>query len=178
MNEQEAHFTVHHDPFDRVPSEIFEAIAAIEGVGNPTQAELLHRRGKALKALLRPVGAGPEDERFFTIFDELAIDAWRRGLIPPKPRKGRRAAPYVEAVTEAYRKTMYRKFYRDLADANPELSASERLTAIADRFGLDVEWLNNVIRASRKSIGKNIPDVGKFPDIVDMWNQWETMRIK
>ena len=161
---------------DRIPSEIFEIVSALQEDG--TQADRLARRKRALEALLLLMLEAGDSGPSWTLYDHLAISAWRTGIIPPKKMRGRTGTHHDKSAVAALRKAQFRKFYRDLAKTDPHLSSAERLEIIAERFNLDLEWLSNVVRSSRKTIQKALPDPIVFPDILDMWLEWESGRRK
>ncbi|MGG7643899.1 hypothetical protein ACQ5SP_03705 [Rhodovulum sp. YNF3179] len=173
MADDESH---EHAPEDRLPSEIFEAIAALDEPG--TQAELLARRAEAIRKFLELLFRTPDGNAYWTLYDGLAIQAWRDGLIPPKKARGRLRPHRNEAVMNFYRKAGLRHLYRKLGEEDPSSSAEERITHIAERYGLDAEWLVNVIRSSRHTIAGAEHDRTDVCEIVDMWLEWSAMRTK
>jgi len=159
------------DSRDRIPSEIFEAIKALNG--GKTQTETMQMRERAIKRFLSLMEREDPANLSWTIYDRLAIKAWMKGDLPPKPRRGAKSPSHQTAFISRYVKKLLRLEYATLRAKCPDASSNDVLVALAEETGNDIEWLNNVIRSSNHAINEGFPDHLDFPDMIDMWLEWE-----
>ena len=156
---------------DRIPSEIFSAIASLSDAGS--QAERLARRRDAIKMLLNQFSDNLNPVTGWTIYDAIAVQAWKEGILPPKRERGRQHGLKMDAVYENMKRLWVRLEYKKLGEAHPKLTGEQRLEEIAKRLGASTAILNelaDLIHASDKSAYLMEPE---RDDIVEMWFEWE-----
>ena len=160
---------------DRIPAEIFEAIAALN-MNGATKTEVMFRQRQVIEMFLNRFDPETSKTPSWTIYDSLAVDAWKARKLPPKARRGRPTEPIPEfASSQELNKILIRSDYKDLRRAKPTENAEDALSRTAERFGMDVEKVNNIIRLSEKDIG--LPaKTSEEPDIVAMWFEWLALR--
>lgn len=159
---------------DRIPAEIFEAIEALSMTGT-TKTDVMICQRRVIEMFLDQIDPNTPTTPRWTIYDGLAIQAWKAKELPPKPKRGRPGVSEEAVVLRALSKLFTRQDYNDLRRANPSAKAEEALSCIAERFGMNVERVNNIIRLSTKDIALP-PKTSDEPDIVAMWFEWLARR--
>ena len=159
---------------DRIPAEIFEAIEALNITGT-TKTGVMIRQRQVIEMFLDQIDPNTPTTPRWTIYDGLAVQAWKAKELPPKPKRGRPGVSEEAVVLRALSKLFTKQDYKDLRRANPSTKAEEALSCIAERFGMDVERVNNIIRLSTKDIALP-PKTSDEPDIVAMWFEWLARR--
>ena len=155
---------------DRIPAEIFEAIEALNMTGT-TKTDVMIRQRRVIEMFLDQIDPNTPTTSRWTIYDGLAVQAWKAKQLPPNPKRGRPGASEEAVVLRALSKLITRQDYKDLRRTNPSAKAEEALSCVAERFGMDVEQVNNIIRLSTKGIALP-PKTSDEPDIVAMWFEW------
>ncbi len=162
---------------DRLPAEIFEAIAALDDTG-ATKTEVMCRRKRVIKMFLDRIDPETGKSPSWTIYDSLAVEAWKAKILPPEPARGRPTGPFPEmALSREFSKLAIRQAYKDLRQSTPSATAAEALARTAERFGMHIEKVNNIIRMAETDIEMS-PRPPAEPDIVEMWLQWQALRSK
>ena len=161
---------------DRIPAEIFEAIEALNMTGT-TKTDVMIRQRRVIEMFLDQIDPNTATTPRWTIYDGLAVQAWKAKQLPPNPKRGRPGASNEALVLQALFEITTREDYKDLRAANRSAKAEEALICIAERVGMDVEQVNYIIRMSKKDIALP-PRVPAEPDIVAMWFEWLAGRRK
>lgn len=164
------------DGHDRIPAEIFEAIEVLNMSGD-TKNEVMLRHRRVIEMFLNQIDPNSPTTPCWTIYDGLAIEAWKAKQLPPKPKRGRPGASRVALFVRAMEKIFVREDYKDLRAANRSAKAGEALSRVAENLHMDVEQVNNIIRMSQKDIASP-PTAPKEPEIVQMWFEWLAGRRK
>lgn len=164
------------EELDRLPAEIFEAIEALNMTGT-TKTDVMTRQRRVIEMFLDQIDPNTPTTPRWTIYDGLAVQAWKAKQLPPKPKRGRPGASRVALVVRALGKVFVREDYKDLRVANRSEKAEEALSRVAEKFQMDVEQANNIIRLSEKDIASP-PTTPEEPDIVQMWFEWLAGRRK
>lgn len=160
---------------DRLPSEIFEAIAALNMHG-ATKTEVMFRQRKVIEMFLNRIDPAIADTPDWTIYDGLAVEAWKAKKLPPKPKRGRPSEPIPEVVIQReFTKIAVQEAYKELREANPSAKAEEALSAIAEKFEMDVEKVSVIIRLAKED-NVSPAKTADEPDIVSMWFEWLALR--
>ena len=149
-------------------------IASLSNTGS--QAERLARRRDAIKILLNQFSDNLNPVTGWTIYDAIAVQAWKEGILPPKRERGRQHGLKMDAVYENMKRLWVRLEYKKLGEAHPKLTGEQRLEEIAKRLGASTAILNelaDLIHASDKSAYLMEPE---RDDIVEMWFEWEAHR--
>lgn len=158
------------DGHDRIPAEIFEAIEVLNMSGD-TKSEVMLRQRRVIEMFLNQIDPSTATTPRWTIYDGLAVQAWKAKQLPPKPKRGRPGASRVALFVRALEKIFVREDYKDLRAANRSGKAQKALSRVAENFQMDVEQVNNIIRLSEKDIASP-PTTPEEPDIVQMWFEW------
>lgn len=164
------------EELDRIPAEIFEAIEVLNMSGD-TKKEVMLRQRRVIEMFLNQIDQSTATTPRWTIYDGLAIEAWKAKQLPPKPKRGRPGASRVALFVRAMEKIFVREDYNDLRAANRSAKAGEALSRVAEKNQMDVEQVNNIIRMSKKDI-TSPPTTPEEPEIVQMWFEWLAGRRK